>query len=161
MTAPSLREAATMALQELVTLKKIVHGDKKTIGADKFDSVIESLRAALALPDAEPVAWAISYTSVTGSCAKTVHRHNAIGDYRAIDPAATSTPLYAAPQPVHVPETNFGNMAVPVERKPLTAQEIWDDSGLMSLNAELDLPMCQLLRFARAVESLQNIKGAA
>ena len=54
MTA-SLRDAAQMALDELVVLKKIVHGGKKTIGAAKFDTTIAALRAALALPY-EPVA---------------------------------------------------------------------------------------------------------
>ena len=49
----------------------------------------------------------------------------------------------------------------PVERKPLTADDLWRDADLMSLNAELDLPMCQLLRLARAIEQAHGIKAAA
>lgn len=51
--APSLREAAQLALDELVVLKKIVHGSKKTIGAAKFDATIEALRAALCVMPVE------------------------------------------------------------------------------------------------------------
>ena len=154
MTAPSLREAAQMALEALLVLSQDDRCEAFAWDDSRGSEAIANIRATLALPDAEPVAWAISYTSVTGSCAKTVHRHNAIGDYRAIDPAATSTPLYAAPQPVHVPETNFGNIAAPVERKPLTLHEI----GLFVGTHTYGPTQLKWFRFG---EAAHGIKGAA
>jgi hypothetical protein len=47
----------------------------------------------------EPEAWRISYIGADGIEYRRIFGHNAIGDYRRIDPKATSTPLYTAPQP--------------------------------------------------------------
>lgn len=42
---------------------------------------------------AYPYAWAITYL-FEGTHRTQILRHNAIGDYRQLDPNATSTPLY-------------------------------------------------------------------
>ena len=55
-----------------------------------------SWRGAGAAPPAsgEPLAWLIEVPGAEGAPAsRSVHLHNAIGDYRAINPAATVTPL--------------------------------------------------------------------
>ncbi len=60
--------------------------------ARRIVAAIDALDEPVA--DAEPVAWRIDFNG-----RYTFHAHNAIADYRAFDPAATSTPLYAAKQP--------------------------------------------------------------
>lgn len=61
----------------------------------------ETIKACKAAPadvlKGEPVAWRIRYADPGGHTHTIYHGHNAIADYRAIDPAAISTPLYTAP----------------------------------------------------------------
>jgi predicted RNA-binding Zn-ribbon protein involved in translation (DUF1610 family) len=51
-----------------------------------------AIDSSLVVGASEAVAWVI--TLETGT--RAVHLHNAIGDYRMLDPKATSTPLYTA-----------------------------------------------------------------
>lgn len=149
MTAPSLREAATMALDALIAMQ--MEATARGCGLRVCDDSIEALRAALALPDAEPVAWAISYMGADGLKYRRLFGHNAIGDYRDIDPDATSTPLYAAPQPA------------PVRRKPLSEariSQIWG-SFVGDPTARHPLTLGDKVAFARAVIDAHNIQGAA
>ena len=142
----SLREAATMALE---ALEGVFNWSAPICARPQLDA----LRAALALPDAEPVAWNISYTSADGSIRTVTHGHNAIADYRQIDQNAISTPLYAAPQPAEP-------KAAPVERKPLLVSHIHSlitRSGVrwtgLTLRDEVGI--------ARVIEQAHGIKGAA
>jgi hypothetical protein len=114
-------------------------------------NAIEALRAALAAPEAEPVAWNISYTSADGSIRTVTHGHNAIGDYRQIDPDAISTPLYAEPQ------------HAPVERKPLTDEQICSATAAADqlYTADAGKPRYSWSHYhARAIEAMHNIKAA-
>lgn len=61
------------------------------------DALLEQLIAARSATG-EPLAWLIEYAACPDDKSRIAHTHNAIGDYRQIDPKATSTPLYAAPQ---------------------------------------------------------------
>ena len=141
-----LREAATMALE---ALEGVFNWSAPICARPQLDA----LRAALALPDAEPVAWNISYTSADGSIRTVTHGHNAIADYRQIDQNAISTPLYAAPQPAEP-------KAAPVERKPLTNNEIHLAMDAAGIEAN-GMPFSKELQIARVIEALHGIKGAA
>ena len=72
------------------------------------DALLEQLIAA---PSAtgEPVAWLIEYDAAPNikQMQRIAHMHNAIGDYRQIDSAATAIPLYAGSPPVE--EIAIGN----------------------------------------------------
>jgi len=51
---------------------------------------------------ADPVAWLVTWRDVIATSGEAVERrtlllHNAVGDFRTIDPAATVTPLYRSP----------------------------------------------------------------
>jgi len=116
------------------------------------NAAVEALTAALALPD-EPVAWRINYTGADGIEYRRIFGHNAIGDYRAIDPKATSTPLYATPQ------------SAPLERQPLTDEQITEalhsvKVALCMVSAPDDITEFRRI-FVRAIEKSHGIKGAA
>lgn len=76
-----------------------------------FKTAADELREALAAApeQAEPVAWRIDFDG-----RYTLHGHNAIADYRAFDPKATSTPLYASPQAPAAPIAQPLTDTVPV-----------------------------------------------
>ena len=134
MTAPSLREAAQMALEALCMPCDRWNGTQAKI----VSKAIESLRAALALPDAEPVAlvqdgalrWNI--TSPTFSVPLSFLRGTHM--------------LYAAPQPA------------PVERKPLTDEQ----KTSLFRNAQDRLVEGEsYMQGIEDAEAAHNIKGAA
>jgi len=75
--------------------RALVKYDDDTCGTGHhFDEFIAALRAALSEPEGEgePVAWLIEYRR-NGDRHRIQHLHNAVGDYRTLDPQATSTPL--------------------------------------------------------------------
>ena len=149
MTA-SLREAAQMALEVMDAVsarlsRYDIPGVQNHISSNMSHS-IEALRAALAAPEADPVAWEISYTDWSGDAQKAVHGHNTIGDYRVIDPAATSTPLFAAPRPA------------PVERQPLTDEQ---KENIWIAKAQLRMYAKQIfIDGMNAAEAAHHIKAA-
>ena len=144
MTAPSLREAATMALEALCMPCDRWNGTQAKI----VSKAIEALHAALAPPEAEPVAlvqdgalrWNI--TSPTFSV--------------PLSFLSGTHMLYSAPQPA------------PVERKPLTDREAY-----AALATTCDEPepfediagdvaaWGEVMEVVRAIEHAHNIKGAA
>ena len=71
------------------------YGKACALGALSHPKSIEADSDVIA--NGDPSAWQIKYARVDGTSRTVVHEHNAIGDYRLIDPSATSTPLYAAP----------------------------------------------------------------
>lgn len=84
--APSLRKAATLALDALMYENE-----------GEVQAALKALRAALALPEQPATAWRIEYTNADGNKRRRLFGHNAVADYRAIDPGATSTPLFDGP----------------------------------------------------------------
>ncbi len=64
--------------------------DRKGVSAQCADELEAELRNA----DTEPEGWLITYTREDGEQAKHLCRHNSVGDWRAIDPAATSEPVH-------------------------------------------------------------------
>ena len=54
----------------------------------------DELAAELYNAETEPDGWLIRYTREDGERITHLCRHNAIADYRAIDPAATSEPVH-------------------------------------------------------------------
>ena len=149
MTAPSLREAAQMALEALdrasATLGRYdIPGTQNWI-VGAMQPALESLRAALALRDAEPVAWRIRYRSEPGMVGCYPWSYRERKPRLPIDTAHEIEPIYAAPQPS------------PVERKPLTPRQIFE----IASRAEVcDGYYLQALPFARAIEAAHNIQGA-
>jgi hypothetical protein len=103
--------------------------------------IIESLRAALAQPDAEPYGWKVEAVS-----------RLYMGRHAELDAKAEAAhcggtckafPLYAAPQPA------------PVERKPLTDEQI-----LNVARDHYNPHQRPEISFARAIEAAHNIKAA-
>lgn len=50
--------------------------------------------------DGEPAAWQIKFKDEHGTQRSVTYTHNAIGDYRQIDPDAICDPLYTSPQAI-------------------------------------------------------------
>lgn len=118
-----LRTAAQQALEAWFRPNGINYVD--------FKPYMEALRAALAGPEQEPVAW---YDSISGQTDFTSYKPHR----KPSSPSAEWIPLYAAPTP----------------RKPLTDEEIEDlyfDGFSIS----------KLKEFARAIERAHGITGAA
>ena len=99
------------------------------------ESIAEALRARLALPDAEPVAWTLTETLDKRETTTTGYLwfKNPVN--------ACWSPLYATPQPAQV------------ERKPLT------DEQILNLARDHYNPHQRSeISFARAIEQAHNIK---
>jgi hypothetical protein len=132
MTADNLREAAQMAIGFVEYHSKYWNG----VGTHPQE-IAEALRAALALPNAEPVAL-VSVVPNYGAAIAWLPGHI----------AKHNDKLYSAPQPA------------PAEREPLTEQriiELWDNHtvpvfGKIGINP---------IVFARDIEAAHNIKSAA
>ena len=126
-----LREAAQMALDALEHTNRT--GDTQVL-AMYCEEAITALRAALAEPEQEPVAWAV-YDILHGG-SKTLHwpeQHSPNGDpkqYKAV-------PLYTAPTP----------------RKPLTEEEI----ALIVAECSASAYRHDDFSFARAIERAHGI----
>jgi hypothetical protein len=54
---------------------------------------------SLPVLEGEPVRWQINFKDEHGTPRSVCYSHNAIGDYRLIDPNATCEPLYTRPAP--------------------------------------------------------------
>lgn len=172
MTAPSLREAAKLALEALETYSKPGRCDCCGSQGDCATSceargIIESLRAALAQPDAEPYGWKVEAVS-----------RLYMGRHAELDAKAEAAhcggtckafPLYAAPQPAPVKQSQYGGpelqalilakLAAPVERKPLTNEQkeaIWGKAAqLRKYSKQI------FMDGMNAAESAHSIQGAA
>jgi hypothetical protein len=146
MTA-SLREAATMALDALELYSKPGRCDCCGHSGDcaegcEVRGIINSLRAALAAPEAEPVAWKTQAGSLVTAPFEGAEAYGWI-------------PLYAAPQPS------------PVDRQPLTDRQAYD-----AIAATVDEPesfedvtsdtdgWAEVMEFIRAIEAAHYIKAA-
>ena len=174
-TKPTLKEAATMALEALCMPCDRWNGTQAKI----VSKAIEALRAALAVPDAELAAldgWKLVPVILTeemttagrdAQLSQPCHM-SALMVYRAM--------LAAAPQPAHVPEVGFGNIAAPVERKPLTDEKIakvgvneqlWFASRLGCAPASFTSERTRtsvmfqeaVQKLVRAIEAAHGIKG--
>ncbi len=132
-TTPSLREAAKMALDALVDADSMRNNYRDAIERSK---AIEALRSALALPEAEPVAWLIPPEAHGDG----LHSVMASDEYQENKDLLKAFPVYSAP----------------VERKPLTPNQIvaiqYSDPEFMSASC---------LAFARAIEAAHGIRGEA
>ena len=73
------------------------------------DSATEMLQS-LPMVEGEPAAWQIKFKDQNGTQRQVTYTHNAIGDYRQIDPNAICDPLYTSPQPL----------------QPITAEDVTD-----------------------------------
>lgn len=129
----NLREAAAAALEALEWLKdRGIFGD--------FHGVVDNLRAALAEPAQEPVAWMV-YTldgksvCVTDNPADFTERHKVL-------PLYTSDPIYTNPAP---------------QRKPLSDEDLM---AAWRTVCERNVTTDELVKtFARVVEFAHGIKG--
>ena len=74
------------------------------------DSATEMLQS-LPMVEGEPAAWQIKFKDQNGTQRQVTYTHNAIGDYRQIDPNAICDPLYTSPQPL----------------QPITADDVTDE----------------------------------
>ena len=161
MTA-SLRDAAQMALEALEIAREAYEAWGN--GTVKIDAAIESLRAALALPD-EPVAWTLTETLNKRETTTTGYLwfNNPVN--------CCWTPLYATPQPAPA-ESHPALVAsiearlireqrlnpAPVERKPLSDDEILAIGKTIGNRVDA---YDDGIEFARAIEAAHGIKGAA
>lgn len=79
--------------------------------SEKANGVLHALRLLLDQPEGEPKAWLIKFKDTDGTQRSRSYTHNAIGDYRQIDPDATSEELYTHAQPL----------------QPITADDVTDE----------------------------------
>ena len=153
MTAPSLREAATMALEALdrasATLGRYdIPGTQNWI-VSAMQPALESLRAALAIPAANPVDTSVCMRCNGSGEAIAMTNHLGPGDYEcAADcPACGGT---GEPQPA------------PVELKPLDLTAV--DALARAYCANYYSPhhvAFSVDGLRNLIEAAQNIKGAA
>lgn len=127
----TLREAAQQALEamELIDKEFKKHGRQHWFEAVKARAAITALRAALAEPVQEPVAW---MNTEDGFCTLD-------SPVEGIDVMSQWVPLYAAPP----------------QRKPLTEEEIKECERQAMVNGSL--PFEQRVFFARAIERAHGI----
>lgn len=81
--------------------------DSGSEAANEYEDVIKFLP----LITGEPVAWQIKFKDEHGTQRNVTYTHNAIGDYRQIDPNAVCVPLYTHPKPL----------------QPITAEDVTDE----------------------------------
>lgn len=105
-------EPVTDTGQYRITADKIVEliVYAKDYDADKIAALLKSL-PVLDQPEGEPKAWLIKFKDTDGTQRSRSYTHNAIGDYRQIDPDATSEELYTHAQPL----------------QPITADDVTDE----------------------------------
>ncbi len=137
----TLREAAQQALEMLESLQGCcTDSDDGTIEAMTVwcPEVIDDLRAALAEPVQEPVAWMV-YTEGGTSAYITDNPNDLVGAYRAL-------PLYTAPH----------------RRKPLTDEEIHDcfhaaRNAKLGASNDNSKHRLSVVEIARAIEAAHGI----
>jgi hypothetical protein len=80
-------------------IRQAVHVLKACLHHPDADDAIAMLQGLLDQPEGEPVAWQIKFKDEHGTQRNVTYTHNAIGDYRQIDPDAICEPLYTHPAP--------------------------------------------------------------
>ena len=157
MTA-SLREAAQMALPAIPLLRtgKVQLRD---FTLDEMQAYARAaIAAALALPDAEPVAY-MYHDASSAEAASPLWNSTMLVFAADRRPSYRSeTPLYAAPQPAQLKA---------VERVPLTDRQAYDCISAMVGEAEPfervvgeGTEWAEFMKVVRAIEALHNIKSA-